>query len=78
MFLFNIPRPLAIYSVNKLAEVDYNVANRLSENVASIVTWSYNHDNIWLANFAIDALQNLDNFGSMLISIVAWIIHNTI
>lgn len=74
---FNIPRSIAIYSVQKLAEVDYTVANRVSEDVANIVTWSYNHDFPLLANFAIDTLQNFDNFGSILISIVVWIIHHT-
>lgn len=78
--LFNniiIPRKIAIYSVNKLAEVDYNVANKVSDDVANIVTWSYNHDFPYLANLAIDTLQNFDNFGSILISIVVWIIHHT-
>jgi hypothetical protein len=78
--LFNnivFPREIAIYSVNRLAEVDYNVANKVSEDVANIVSWSYNHDFPWLANFAIDTLQNFDNFGSLLISIVVWIIHHT-
>jgi len=74
---FNIPRPIAIYSVQKLAEVDYTVANRVSDDVANIVTWSYNHDFSWLANLAIETLQNFDNFGSILISFVVWIIHNT-
>lgn len=74
---FNIPRSFAVYSVQKLAEVDYTVANRVSDDVANIVNWSYNHDFSWLASIAIDTLQNFDNFGSILISIVAWIIHHT-
>tara|TARA_R110002072_G_scaffold193057_3_gene350241 strand:+ start:1191 stop:1433 length:243 start_codon:yes stop_codon:yes gene_type:complete len=79
MFLNNIiiPKQIAIYSVKKLAEVDYTVANKVSEDIANIVTWSYNHNYGWLANIAIDTLQNFDNFGSILISIVVWIIHHT-
>ena len=74
---FNIPRSIAIYSVQKLAEVDYTVANRVSDDVANIVSWSYNHDFPWLAKLAIETLQNFDNFGSILISIVVWILHHT-
>ena len=79
MLLYNFvfPRSFAIFSVQKLAEVDYTVANRVSDDVANIVTWSYDHNFPWLANYAIESLQNLDNFGSILISIVVWIIHHT-
>jgi|TARA_R110002074_G_scaffold399669_1_gene593322 hypothetical protein len=79
MFINNIhfPRSFAVFSVQKLAEVDYTVANRVSDDVANIVTWSYDHNFPWLANYAIESLQNLDNFGSILISIVVWIIHHT-
>ena len=45
---------------NKLAEVDYTVANRVSDDVANIVSWSYNHDFPWLAKLAIETLQNFD------------------
>lgn len=79
MFINNIhfPRSFAVFSVQKLAEVDYTVANRVSDDIANIVTWSYDHNFPWLANYAIESLQNLDNFGSILISIVVWIIHHT-
>ncbi len=70
-------RNFAIYSVQNLAQVDYTVANRVSEDVAEVVRWSYDHDYVWLANLAIDILQTLDNFGSILISLVVIIIHNT-
>ena len=43
-FLVNIPRPLTIIAMNKLAEVDYNVATRVSEAVAETVKWAYIHD----------------------------------
>jgi hypothetical protein len=77
VFLFNIPRPLTIIAMNKLAQVDYNVATKVSEDVAETVKWAYNHDHVWLANYAIDILQYFDSLGSILISIVAWIVHNT-
>ena len=79
MLINNIafPRSVAILAVQKLAEVDYSGANRVSDDVATIIKWSYNHDFPWLAENAIKTLQNFDNFGSILISIVVWIINNT-
>tara|TARA_Y100000816_G_scaffold198443_1_gene145336 strand:+ start:2374 stop:2613 length:240 start_codon:yes stop_codon:yes gene_type:complete len=77
-FLINIPRPITIMAMNELAKVDYNIATRVSDGVAETVKWSYNNDQAWLAQIAIDLLQFFDNFGSLLISIVVWIVHNTI
>ena len=62
-FLINIPRPLTIIAMNKLAQVDYNVATRVSEGVAETVKWAYIHDQPWLAQSSIELLQMLDNFG---------------
>lgn len=76
-FLINIPRPVTIYAMNKLAEVDYNVATRVSEGVAETVKWAYIHDQPWIAQYAIEGLQMLDDFGSMLIAIVVYIVHHT-
>lgn len=76
-FLINIPRPVTILAMNKLAEVDYNVATKVSEIVAETVKWAYVHDQPWIAQYAIDGLQILDNFGSMLIAIVVFIVHHT-
>ena len=77
-FLVNIPRPLTIIAMNNLAKVDYNVATRVSEGVAETVKWAYNNDQPWIAQYAVEGLQMLDNFGSFLISIVIWIVHNTL
>tara|TARA_B100000035_G_scaffold12776_1_gene10592 strand:- start:285 stop:524 length:240 start_codon:yes stop_codon:yes gene_type:complete len=76
-FIINVPRPLTIFAMNKLAEVDYNVATRVSDAVAETVKWAYIHDQPWIAYYAIDGLQMLDNFGSMLIAIVVWIVQHT-
>ena len=38
-FFINIPRPITIIAMDKLAEVDYNVASRVSEVVAETVKW---------------------------------------
>ena len=64
-------------AAHQLANVDYNVATRVSEDVSKVIEWSYNHNLPWLANYAIHSLQYLDHFGSFLIAIVAWIIYNT-
>ena len=77
-FIVNIPRPITIFAMNKLAEVDYNVATKVSESVAETVKWAYIHDQPWIAQYAIEGLQMLDNFGSMLIAIVVWIVHHTL
>tara|TARA_B100000614_G_C14196598_1_gene347978 strand:+ start:136 stop:375 length:240 start_codon:yes stop_codon:yes gene_type:complete len=76
-FLVNIPRPITILAMNKLAEVDYNVATRVSEVVAETVKWGYVNEQPWICNYAIEGLQILDNLGSMLISIVVWIVMHT-
>ena len=73
-----IPRMITIIAMNKLAQVDYNVATRVSDLTANTVKWAYIHDQAWIANYAIDGLQKLDNFGSLLISLVVWIVHNTL
>ena len=76
--LINIPRPITIMAMNQLAEVDYNVATKVSDIVAETVKWGYMHNQPWIANYAIEGLQILDNFGSLLISIVVWIVHHTL
>ena len=75
--LINIPRPITIFPMQQLSNVDYNIATKVSEDVASTVTWSYNHNLPILAEFSINLLQTFDNFGSLLIGIVVWIVHNT-
>lgn len=76
-FLVNIPRPITILAMNKLAEVDYNVATRVSEVVAETVKWGYVNEQPWICNYAVEGLQILDDLGSMLISIVVWIVMHT-
>lgn len=77
-FLINIPRPITIIAMNQLAEVDYNVATKVSEGIAETVKWAYIHDQPWISQGSIETLQMLDNFGSMLITIVVWIVHHTL
>lgn len=70
-------RQFAIFAVQKLALIDYDVATKVSEKVADVSTWSYNHNLPLFAIYSIDGLDMLDKFGSMLIAIVVFIIHHT-
>tara|TARA_B110000305_G_C19426517_1_gene633881 strand:+ start:1664 stop:1852 length:189 start_codon:yes stop_codon:yes gene_type:complete len=60
-FIVNIPRPITIIAMNKLAEADYNVAIRVSEIVAETVKWGYTNDQLWICNYPVEGLQTLDN-----------------
>ena len=72
-----LSRSFAEWSVHKLAAVDYTVANRVTDDVARFVSWAYENDHPRLAAASVDALQFFDNFGSLLICAVAWIVHHT-
>lgn len=76
-FLFQIPRSFTIMAMNQLAQVDYNVATKVSEDVAEVVKWGYQHDLPIVSQYAIKSLQTMDFLGSILISIVVWIVNNT-
>lgn len=76
-FLFQIPRPITIIAMNQLAQVDYNIATKVSEDVSEIVKWGYQHDLPIVSQYAVKGLQTLDLFGGFLISIVVWIVNHT-
>lgn len=70
-------RPVAEFAVQQLSNVDYNVANRVTEGVAEVVRYSYAHDLPWLAQTSVMLLQTFDDFGSTLIALVVWIVQHT-
>lgn len=72
--ILHLPPVLAVQATRLLAQADFTVANRVSEDVATLVQWSFAHDQPWLAVWSIGALQRLDEFGSVLITLVAWIV----
>ena len=74
---FVVPRAVAKAAVAQLAQVDYDVATRVSHDVSTVASWAYDHDAPWLATYAVDALRALDEFGSVLIALVAWLVHHT-
>jgi len=69
-----LPKILAVKATHALAQVDYSVANKVSEDVASIVQWSYDNNQWWIARISIQILQNFDFIGAHLISLVTWMI----
>lgn len=70
-------RQFSAFAVDRLADVDYNVANVVAEDVARVVRFAYEHDVPQLATVAMHALKVLDEFGGMLISLVVWLVMHT-
>ena len=75
--ILSFSRATALFAVQQLAKVDYNVANRVSDDVARVVQYSYAHDIPWLAKSSITLLQTFDDFGSVLIALVVWLVNHT-
>ena len=72
----SLTRPIAIYVAHGLSDVDYSVATQVTHQTARVVTFAYEHDAPWLAHRAIEALETLDGFGSLLVALASWIIHH--
>lgn len=73
----SVLRHLSAFAVDRLAEVDYNVANVVAEDVARVVRFAYAHDAPRLATGAMHVLKHLDEVGGVLISLVAWLVMHT-
>ena len=78
MIIPHIPRAITVFATEQLANVDYNVANRVTEDVSAIVRWAYVHNAPWLATLAIETLSYFDNAGSVLITLVVWLAQHTL
>ena len=70
-------KKVAAIAASALSTIDYTVATRVSEDVASIVNWAYLNDQWWVAKTAITILKTFDDFGSFLIHTVVWFILNS-
>ena len=77
--LVTIPflRAASAFAVDRLADVDYTVANRVAEDVARVVHFAYDHDVPRLAMASVDLLRRFDEFGGVLIAFVAWLVAHT-
>lgn len=69
-----LQRHVAVAAAYGLAQVDYTVANQVSEHVASTVEWAYLHDIPWLAVLAVQTLKSLDEVGGQLIGLVLFLV----
>ena len=72
-----LPPKVTVFAVQQLATVDYTVANRVTDDVAKAVVWACENSQPWLPPLAISSLQFFDNIGSVLISIVVWMVMHT-
>ena len=63
--IIQFSRPFAIFAVQKLALIDYDVATRVSDAVAEVSIWGYQHDMPYIAQYAINGLQKREMVGIM-------------
>ena len=72
--LVRIPPSVVSFAVDRLAEVDYSVANRVTEGVATAVHFVYDHHlPLTLVPPMLHLLQTFDDLGSWLIALVIWL-----
>mgnify|MGYP004151659781 CR=1 FL=1 len=75
--LLPVARTVSAFAVDQLAVVDYTIANRVTDDVATVVHWAYAHDAPAVAQQAVALLATLDSCGSALIAFVVWLVHHT-
>ena len=72
------PRIVASKAVYALSVVDYTIANRVAEDVSTLVDFAYAHDVPQLAIGSVHLLQFLDSLGGNLILLVCYIVNHTV
>lgn len=72
-----VPRTVSAFAAHQLAAVDYTVANRVTEDVAAVVSWAYVHDLPWVARQSLHLLQYFDDLGSLFIAVAVWLADHT-
>ena len=77
IFSTTVARSISGFAMDRLAEVDYTIANRVSEDVAHTVHWAYKNNLPAVAVYAVRTLQAFDDVGSFLISLVVWLVSQT-
>lgn len=69
-----VPPVLVSWAVDRLATVDYTVANRVTEGVSYAVHFVYDHNLPHeLVPVLLRSLQTFDDIGSVLIAFVVWL-----
>lgn len=71
-----IPLKVAKYAVEQLAKADYNIATKISEDVALFVPWALSHDLGVFADLAMTSLKTFDELGSIWILIACWLVNH--
>ena len=74
MPVVTVPPSVIAFAADRLAEVDYSVANRVTEGVAFAVHFVYDHHlPHLLVPLLLHTLQTFDDLGSLLIALVIWL-----
>ena len=69
-----VPPVVVSWAVDRLATVDYTVANRVTEDVSHAVHFVYDHNLPHaLIPILLQSLQMFDDIGSVLIAFVVWL-----
>lgn len=69
-----VPPVVVSWAVDRLATVDYTVANRVTEDVSDAVHFVYDHNLPHaLVPLLVQSLQMFDDIGSVLIAFVVWL-----
>ena len=72
-----VPHSIANIAVQQLAHADYNIATKISEDVALFVPWALAHQLYWASDLAMNTLCLLDKFGGLWIQIAVWLVSHT-
>ena len=76
---WTVPHAVVWWAVDRLATVDYTVANRVTEDVAQAVHFVYDHHlPPQIVPTLVHSLQQFDDLGSILILIVVWLSEHSI
>ena len=69
-----VPTVVVSWAVDRLATVDYTIANRVTEDVSRAVHFVYDHHLPHaLVPLLLQSLQAFDDIGSVLIACVVWL-----
>lgn len=71
-----VPISIAKWTVRQLANADYTIATKISDDVALFVPWALDHDMNVAADLAMATLQKLDELGSLWIIIACWVVNH--
>ena len=71
-----VPTTIAKFAVRQLANADYTIATKISDDVALFVPWALDHQMTFAADAAMSILQSLDELGSFWIFLAVWLVNH--